>query len=49
MLRSDNDASVVGLDLFSFQNLDSFLESQVRERHMGVILLTFMKVFYSAE
>ena len=32
-----------------FQNPDSFLESQVRERHMGVILLNFMKVYYSAE
>ena len=44
MLRSDNDASVVGLDLFHFQNLDSFLEDQVRGRYMVVILITFMKV-----
>ena len=31
------------LTFFHFQNLDSFLAGQVRERYMGVILINFMK------
>ena len=37
------------LTFFHFQNLDSFLEDQVRERYMGLILINFMKVYYSVE
>ena len=34
---------------FHFQNIDSFLASQLRERYMGVILINFIIVYYSAE
>ena len=49
MLRSGNGAVLLVYTFFHFQNLDSFLAGQLRERYMGVILINLIKVYYSAE